>query len=703
MRWRHVALLFMILIADLAIAGKIDRYRLVTRHNPVNTSMDVWSPFTVGNGSFAFTVDPTGLQTFSELYEKSIPLCTLSEWAWHTIPDSQAYDLSSVYQPINTYGRKVDYAAQVGNAAAKWLRANPHRLHLGRIGFEIRHKDGSPALPDDFRDIRQTLDMWTGILHSEFTFEDVAVRVETVCDPDQDQLAVSVFSPLLIDRRLKIFFHFPYGSSEWGSGCSDWQQPHRHETRVTEQTAHMLRLQRHLDSTRYQVMITSYRPVHFISTIKHRFLLQTDVQDRVDFICRFSLKSDRRISDIAKIFRASKEAWKNFWTHGAAVDLSACTDSSAKELERRVILSQYLTRIQCSGFMPPQETGLTCNSWFGKAHLEMHWWHAAHFALWGRPQLLEKSMSWYRSILPKAAAEAQRQGYRGVRWPKMVGPDGQESPSSVGVFLIWQQPHPIYFAELLYRLQPDNKTLKKYQDIVFQTADFLASFAVWDSTSRRYLLGPPLIPAQECHAAGTTMNPLFELAYWRFGLQTAQKWRERLKMSPDSTWAAVLAGLSALPTEDGLYVNAESDRATFTDSSRRCDHPTLLAALGMLADPGVDVETMRRTLKKVMTDWNWSSTWGWDYPLVAMTAARLGEPELALQALLMPVEKNRYLHNGHNYQRENLPIYLPGNGGLLTAVAMMAAGWDGAPVQDAPGFPKNGRWQVKWEGLQRMP
>ena len=50
---------------------------------------------------------------------------------------------------------------------------------------------------------------------------------------------------------------------------------------------------------------------------------------------------------------------------------------------------------------------------------------------------------------------AKSQGYEGARWPKMVGPDGRESPSNVGVFLIWQQPHPIYYAELCYRARPE--------------------------------------------------------------------------------------------------------------------------------------------------------------------------------------------------------------------------------------------------------
>ncbi len=45
----------------------------------------------------------------------------------------------------------------------------------------------------------------------------------------------------------------------------------------------------------------------------------------------------------------------------------------------------------------------------------------------------------------------KRQGFEGVRWQKMTDHEGNESPSSVGSFLIWQQPHFIYMAELSYR------------------------------------------------------------------------------------------------------------------------------------------------------------------------------------------------------------------------------------------------------------
>ena len=124
----------------------------------------------------------------------------------------------------------------------------------------------------------------------------------------------------------------------------------------------------------------------------------------------------------------------------------------------------------------------------------------------------------------------------------------------------------------------------------------------------------------------------------------------------------------------------------------------MLAALGVLPGPGVDRGIMRSTLRRVFEVWNWPDTWGWDYPMMAMTAARVGEPSLAIDALFIDSPKNKWLPNGHNYQRPNLPLYLPGNGGLLAAVALMAAGWQNGPKTPAPGFPQ-GSWIVRHEGL----
>ncbi len=347
--------------------------------------------------------------------------------------------------------------------------------------------------------------------------------------------------------------------------------------------------------------------------------------DTLELVAAFSPEgSSEELPAFGEVLRASIEHWQRFWKTGAALDLSGSRDPRWRELERRIVLSQYLTAIQCSGRYPPQETGLTFNSWHGKFHLEMHWWHAAHFALWGRLELLERSLGYYAAILPRARGTAARQGYAGARWPKMTDPGGAESPSSVGPFLVWQQPHPIYYAELVYRERRDRATLERFREVVQETAEFMASFAAWDEVAQRFVLGPPLQGAQEIFPKQTTVNATFELAYWRWGLEAAQRWRERLGLAREERFDRVLRGLSPLPVRDGRYLFAETAPASYDEPRWARDHPSVTGALGMLPGPGVETETMRRSFDWIWTHWSFPDTWGWDYPLLAMCAARLG-------------------------------------------------------------------------------
>ena len=56
--------------------NEIDRQALVGRHNPHVTAIDSLSALSVGNGTFMFTADITGLQSFTEQYAGGIPLNT---------------------------------------------------------------------------------------------------------------------------------------------------------------------------------------------------------------------------------------------------------------------------------------------------------------------------------------------------------------------------------------------------------------------------------------------------------------------------------------------------------------------------------------------------------------------------------------------------------------------------------------------------
>ena len=707
-----------ILIGGAAFAQKstaapvhrIDRFALVKRHNITLDKPDPLTPLSVGNGEFAFTADITGLQTFPEFHKQGIPLGTQSQWGWHSLPNPKGYRLEDIIENYEVAGRKVPYASDRQyskgySPAASWLRANPHRLHLGQIGLRFTKSDSSPVDIKDLADTSQTLDLWTGLLSSRFEIDGQPVKVLTVCHPERDLLAVRIESPLLQQGQLLVSLAFPYGSTDWAN-AADWDHPEKHKTLI-QTSGHQADFSRMLDADRYYVRVAWSAAGGIRAKSQHEYEIYPRLDGGRDgkpleIVFAFSpTKIKGPLPDFQEVRTASARHWQQFWKSGGAIDFSQCTDPRAKELERRVVLSQYLTAIQCSGSCPPQETGLVCNSWFGKFHLEMHWWHAVHFALWDRLALLDRSLPWYKSILPKAKAAAKFQGYTGVRWPKMTSPDGQDSPSQIGVFLIWQQPHPIYYAELCYRAHPDRQTLQRYRQIVFETAEFMASYPVWDQVNQRYVLGPALIPAQESYGQyrERNLNPTFELAYWYWGLETAQKWRERLGMERNPKWDRITQLLSRPTIRKGVYTGIETPPYTIPR-----DHPSMAAALGFVPPtPLIEPNIMKATFENIMRTWQWPETWGWDYPMLAMTAARLGEPEKAVDALFIDSPKNRYLANGHNFQSSRLPLYLPGNGGLLTAVAMMAAGWDGCPDRPSPGFPDNGKWNIRYEGLKPMP
>jgi hypothetical protein len=700
------AVLFLLLTA-VGHTAPIDRQALVSRHDVVLTNFDVANPLSVGNGKFCFTVDATGLQTFSEAFQKTTPLGTLSDWGWHTAPNTNGWDIDKYkftkYPDLN--GRLVPYCDVTGDGKTpeiQWLRENPHRLHLGQIGFVLKHADGSLAQTNDLTDIEQKLNLWNGEIISRFKFDGEPVEVHTVCDPRLDAVAVCVRSPLLKSQRLAIQIHFPYGTGD--TITADWSRPDAHETTFAQVKSNAGHFERKLDDDAYVVDAQWSSGAGITNTAKHQFEIVPDKKSgKLELVCEFAPKANARLASFEQAHSGAQKHWNNFWRTGGAIDLSGSKDPRWFELERRIVLSQYLTAIQSAGENPPQESGLTYNTWEGKFHLEMHWWQEAHFALWNRLPLLEKSLGYYQKILPRAEDTAARQGYAGARWPKMTGPGGAESPSPIGPFLIWQEPHPIFFAELCWREHHDRATLEKYKDIIFATADFMASYATWDGQTRRYVLGPTLQCAQEIFPKDDTFNPTFELTYWRWALATAQNWRQRLGLPREKKWDDVLSGLARPPVAGGKYLFTETTPDCYTNPKWNADHPAVAGALSFVPGPQIDLATMHNTFDWIWKNWNWPDTWGWDYPMLAMTAARLDEPERAVDALLLDTPKNHYALNGQVYQRPGLTVYLPANGGLLYAVALMAAGWDNAPKRNAPGFPDNGQWSVRWENLRPAP
>ena len=692
-----IAFIFSVLTVE---STPIDRKALVTRNNPQVSTFDSLSSLSVGNGEFAFTVDATGLQTFPQEYVSGVPLGTQSQWGWHSFANPNNYLHKETLKNYNFRGVEEPYSTQFNDSgrqkeAAEWFRMNPHRLHLGIIGFELSDRTDLSNITN----IHQHLDLWKGEIVSHFNYKGKAVLVETSCHPSLDMICTRIKS----EAHMGIKFHFPYPTGGHTDDACNWDSNDKHSTIVVHQSTNSVLLRREVDKSIYFVSIQWTGKATLKEKEKNYFVLQPTSDD---FTFTTSFTQTKPIGNIqpsfSEIMPASEKYWNQFWQKGGAIDFSLCKDKRAPELERRVVLSQYLLAIQCAGSVPPQETGLTYNSWYGKFHLEMIWWHEAQFALWGRTELLERTLDWYNKAYPVAKEIAQRQGFNGVRWMKMTDPSGMEAPSKVGSFLIWQQPHIIYMAELVYRSHPTKEVLEKYGKLIDETAQFMFSFATYDKLTGRYVL-KGAIPAQETLRASETTNPPFELSYWHFAMNTAQKWRERMGEKRKPQWDDLISKLSPLASKDGLYLAAETATDTYKDIRFTSDHMAVLGAYGILPNSSlIRTDYMQNTLNWIWTNWNWDKTWGWDYPMTAMNAARLGDPEKAVGALLMDKRTNTYLPNGHNYQDGRLRIYLPGNGGLLTAVSMMCAGWDGNKVIN-PGFPKDGNWDVKWEGLKPLP
>ena len=697
----------------------INRLDIIASFNPHLTDINPQSPLSVGNGRFCYTADITGMQTLYEEYSAETPLCTMAEWGWHTKKadnEKGFYTLDDVRMtPYNYCKRTVTYprVKYEGNEAAyDWVRQNPHKFNLAKIGLYFHNE---PIKAGSIYCINQTLDITTGILKSSFrlnvnsnnnvrTLNNIAadnintnaiidnlITVYTVCDDNSDTVAFYISSGLL-QCGLSVNIAFPYASCDITG--SDWNNTDGHSNFLNASHIH-----RQIDDTAYYVnfningtgtsqhtannsTITSDSNVTInkcnnsaAATIKsngiHSYNITT-TDDELNMSVNFN-KSIYTPATYDTIAGNSRHFWHNYWTTGKFLN------SDNKELMRRVILSQYLLVINDSGYIPPAETGLTCNSWYGKAHLEMHYWHMAWAPLWGHPELLTRSFDWYIDILDEAKKNASRNGYKGARWTKMVSYTGSDCPSKIAPLLVWQQPHIINMLQIVI----DNNTsddfdvkayMSKYWILVKETAVFIADYLVYDPMSDIYNIEAPVIPVQERHLPEDTRNPIFELAYFRYGLLIAAKWAYELGFTDEaSQWHNIAMHIAPLPINDDVYIAHSNCPDTFTNKA--IDHPLMLQIYGMLdgygAEDIVDKDIYRNTLMKVIDVWDYSTLWGWDFAVIAMAAHKLGLDDIALEQLLINSPKNDYVESGNNRQnsRKDLPLYLPGTGSLLLAAA----------------------------------
>ena len=322
------------------------------------------------------------------------------------------------------------------------------------------------------------------------------------------------------------------------------------------------------------------------------------------------------------------------------------------------------------------------------------------------------------------------------------------APSEPAVLIIHQQTHPIAFAELAYRAAANasarSAVLDKYWERVSASADFMVSFANESYGYDRRLhrndsasclsLGPPLFPGmgiegsdpgnnghthprspcvRDCY--NHTWNSMYELVQWRWGLETAQAWRQRQGLSRDAGWDTILRTLCT-PKQRYLPNGSQSQPVYFFDDGSQglgLRRPNLAYTLGNLyacsylpcETHGVDKNVMNRTLWLDQT-YDYSEAYPSDIAMYAMTAARLGNAQLAVDLLLLDNPSNRYNEiTGQSQARGGVgthwPAFTPSNAQSLMAIAFLVGGWDGDGGVRAPGLPRDWQTKVKAEGFAK--
>lgn len=380
---KHFVLAAFLLLPSLtqsaggAAESNIDRHAIVTRFNPTRKStMNATTPMQVGNGNFAFGSDITSLQTF-------LPFATMASWGWKndSLPEGRTQADMDGYEGVSwdNHGRPVRYDFGGPPDIEAWLRGNPNRVNLGRVGlrFWLDDNDGQErevlkVVESDLERTSQTLDLWTGILTSQFKFQDEEVRVRVASDFNTDTIAVTLESGLVRKGRLGIFIEFPWneGKEKFSAPFVGlWDVPEKHTTNLTLRSS-SARIVHQMGRNKFYTTIGGDNfSIARQFTAKHLYDIQPcqNAESSRTFSASFSFgRAAQLFNDVqsvrspAEVFAASKAGWRQFWTGSGFVDvLTGSIDPRAEELQRRIVLSRYLMRVNEAGDTPPQEVSST--------------------------------------------------------------------------------------------------------------------------------------------------------------------------------------------------------------------------------------------------------------------------------------------------------------------------------------------------------
>lgn len=584
----------------------------IIKYNLKFNHIDSKNPVTIGNGDFAITLDQTGTQSLYEIY-KDIPLSTMSNKNWFykdkkdikpSYVDGKAYMLFNLdndpnYQTNRQYPFKYSFMQIL-------LYDNDKLIDINNI-----------------KDVEQELDLYKGIVTSSFNYREKSNKTTSFIYQDHDEFNFKFQSDNL---NLALKFNYPSYTK------NGYRQDLLPNVLVKEDRITLLYDDKNSLSFKLK------------SSSKYQIVENTLIFD--DNNVSFSLALDE-----IKEGKFLDEFWK--CDNGIIID--------NEELVKKMVLSKYLLHVNSTGIYPPQESGLTYNCWNSKFHLEMHLIHSLWNIYNNHVDDLVKSFDYYLSIMPSSLKRASLNGYKGLRFPKMTGPDGEDSPSNIGPLLIWQAPHILFMLQEIYYLYNKENIIKKYEPLISGTIDFMISFLTLKDL--KYQMLDPLLEACESIPLDRCQNPSFELEYWRYTLERQPKIDTVLYGHQRYDYLDITSKIITPKEDDGIYLKTYG---VIDKYDLYKDHPTEGFLMSFFKSKIVDKEKMVKTIDYILKNMDLSSYWGWDFPFLGLSLLNCGEIEKSIEVTQLNTINNQYLYNGYNTSpRDDLKAYLPGNGAFL--------------------------------------
>lgn len=584
----------------------------IIKYNLKFNHIDSKNPVTIGNGDFAITLDQTGTQSLYEIY-KDIPLSTMSNKNWF-------YKDKKNIKPSYVDGKAYMLFNLDNDPNYQINRQYPFKYSFMQI---LLYDNDKLIDINNIKDVKQELDLYKGIVTSSFNYKEKINKTISFIYQDHDEFNFKLQSDNL---NLALKFNYPSYTKN-GYRLDILLNVLVKEDRITL-------LYDDKNSLSFKLKSSS----------NYQIVENTLIFD--DNNVSFSLALDE-----IKEGKLLDEFWK--CDNGIIID--------NEELVKKMVLSKYLLHVNSTGIYPPQESGLTYNCWNSKFHLEMHLIHSLWNIYNNHVGDLVKSFDYYLSIMPSSLKRASLNGYKGLRFPKMTGPDGEDSPSNIGPLLIWQAPHILFMLQEIYYLYNKENIIKKYEPLISGTIDFMISFLTLKDS--KYQMLDPLLEACESIPLDRCQNPSFELEYWRYTLERQPKIDTVLYGHQRYDYLDITSKIITPKEDDGIYLKTYG---VIDKYDLYKDHPTEGFLMSFFKSKIVDKEKMVKTIDYILKNMDLSSYWGWDFPFLGLSLLNCGEIEKSIEVTQLNTINNQYLYNGYNTSpRDDLKAYLPGNGAFL--------------------------------------